>query len=187
MSGTGIGVDLNQHGLTGSWCEAATGGQGVEVEVNPDSSSGTGLVFLSWFTYATVLAGADHQRWYTALGPALSGQPDAALTIYPNTGGNFNAPPVTNAQAVGSATLSFNTCTSGQLTYSFTDGTNRTGTIRLTRLTQNVTCSIATPYPTNGEFALSGNWFGGSARSGQGFTVDVNLVRVGTAPPGCTS
>jgi len=174
MSGTGIGVDLNQHGLTGSWYEAATGGQGIEVEVFPNSSSGTGLIFLSWFTYDTVIGGADHQRWYTALGPVVTGQPDASLTIYQNTGANFNAPPVTNAQAVGNATLSFNTCTSGQLTYSFTDGTNRTGTIPLTRLTQNVTCDIATPYPTNGDFALSGNWFGGAATSGQGFTVEVN-------------
>jgi hypothetical protein len=167
-------VDLNQHGLTGSWYEAATGGQGVEVEVFPNASSGTGSTFVSWFTYDTVIGGADHQRWYTAQGPVVTGQPNAALTIYQNTGGNFNAPPVTNAQAVGTATLSFDTCSSGQLSYTFTDGTSRTGVIPLTRLTQNVTCATSTPYPTNADFALSGNWFGGAATSGQGFTAEVN-------------
>ncbi len=166
--------DLNQHGLTGSWYEPATGGQGVEVEVFANPSSGTGSTFVSWFTYDTVIGGAERQRWYTAQGPVVTGQPNAALTIYRNTGGNFNAPPVTTAQVVGTATLSFDTCTSGQLAYAFTDGTGRTGTIPLTRLTQNVTCSTTTSYPTNADFALSGNWFGGAATSGQGFTIEVN-------------
>ena len=167
-------AELNQHGLTGSWYEAATGGQGVEVEVFANPSSGMGSAFVSWFTYDKVSGGTERQRWYTAQGPVATGQPTAALTVYQNTGGNFNAPPATTAQAVGTATLSFNTCTSGQLAYTFTDGTGRTGTISLTRLTQNVTCSTTSSYPTNADFALSGNWFGGAATSGQGFTVEVN-------------
>ena len=44
----------------------------------------------------------------------------------------------------------------------------------ITRLTQNVTCAATAPYPTNADFALSGNWFGGAATSGQGFTAEVN-------------
>jgi hypothetical protein len=165
--------DLNQHGLTGSWYEAATSGQGIEVEMFANPTSGTGSTFVSWFTYDTVIGGAERQRWYTAQGPVVTGQPNASLTIYQNTGGNFNAPPITTAQAVGTATLSFDTCTSGQLSYTFTDGTGRTGTIPFTRLTQNVTCSTTTPYPTNPDFAFSGNWFD-PATSGQGFTVEVN-------------
>ena len=98
--GAAGGVELNQHGLTGSWYEAATDGQGVEVEVFP-SSSGTGSAFVSWFTYDTVSGDATRQRWHTAQGPVVSGQPTAALTIYQNSGGNFNAPPITTAQAVG--------------------------------------------------------------------------------------
>jgi hypothetical protein len=131
---------------------------------------------VSWFTYDTVIGGAERQRWYTAQGPVSSGQTTAALTLYQNTGGNFNAPPITSAQPVGTATLTFDSCTSGQLAYAFTDGTNRTGTIPLTRLTQNVTCATSPPYPTNADFALSGNWFGGAATSGQGFTVEVNPI-----------
>ncbi len=165
--------DLNQHGLTGSWYKAATSGQGIEVEIFPNPSSGTGSIFVSWFTYDTVAGGADRQRWYTVQGPVATGQPNAALTIYQNTGGNFTAPPVTNAQAVGTATLSFDTCTSGQMSYAFTDGTGRTGTIPLTRLTQNVTCSTTSQHPTNADFGLSGNWFN-AATSGQGLTIEVN-------------
>jgi probable HAF family extracellular repeat protein len=166
--------DLNQHGLTGSWYRASTSGQGVEVEVFPDAASGTGSTLVSWFTYDTTPGGADHQRWYTAQGPVVTGQPNASLTIYQNTGGNFDAPPATTAQPVGTATLSFDTCSSGQLAYNFTDG--RTATIALTRLTQNVTCSTTTPYPTNADFALSGNWFGGLATSGQGLMAEVNPI-----------
>jgi DNA-binding beta-propeller fold protein YncE len=165
--------DLDQHGLTGSWYDAATSGQGIEVEIYPDQSPGTGLAQISWFTYDTVAGGADHQRWYTLSGSVVSGQPSASLTIYQNTGGNFNALPITMAQAVGTATLSFDTCISGQLTYNFTDGTGRKGSIPLTRLTQNVTCSAATPYPTNADFAHSGNWYDPTT-AGQGFTVEVN-------------
>jgi hypothetical protein len=170
--------DLNQHGWTGSWYESATSGQGLEVEVFPDHvAPGTGLVQVSWFTYDTAVGGADHQRWYTLSGPVVSGQPIASLTIYENTGGNFNAAPVTNAQAVGTAMLSFDTCTSGQLSYVFRDGSGRTGAMQLlTRVTQNVTCSMTSARPTNADFALSGNWYGGAATSGQGFTAEVNPI-----------
>ena len=172
-SGGTPGPDLNQHGLTGSWLEQASAGQGVEVEVFPNRSTGTGSAFLGWFTYDTVVGGAERQRWYTALGQVITGQPNASLTIYQNTGGNFNAPPVTTGQPVGTAMLSFDSCSSGQLSYSFTDGTGRAGTLSLTRLTQNVTCDSAAANATNADFALSGNWYD-PATSGQGLAVEVN-------------
>jgi hypothetical protein len=169
----GAGIDLDQHGLTGSWYDPRTSGQGFMVEVIPDlSSPGTGLAFVSWFTYDTVIGRAERQRWYTAQGQVVSGQPNATLTIYQNTDGNFNAPPVTMAQPVGTATLSFDTCSSGQLTYTFTDGTGRTGTIPLTRLTLNVTCSATSPHPPNADFELSGNWL--TPQVGPGLTAEVN-------------
>jgi hypothetical protein len=168
-------LDLNQHGLTGSWYEPATSGQGFEIEVFANPSSGTGSAFVSWFTYDTVGGGAERQRWYTAQGQVATGQASASLTVYQNTGGNFNALPVTNSQAVGTASLSFDTCTSGQLVYNFIDGTGRAGTIPLSRLTQNVTCSSTTPHSTDADFALSGNWYA-SATSGQGMTMEVNPI-----------
>jgi DNA-binding beta-propeller fold protein YncE len=169
-------LDLDQHGLTGSWYQPVTNGQGLEVEVFPDQSApGTGLTQVSWFTFATAAGLADHQRWYTMSGAVTSGQPSAALTIYQNTGGNFNALPMTTAQAVGTATLSFSSCSGGQLNYNFTDGSGRMGGILLTRLTRNVTCATTGPFPTNADFALSGNWYD-AATAGQGFTVEVNPI-----------
>ena len=165
--------DLNQHGLTGSWYEPATSGQGFAVQIIPNQTPGNGVAFVSWFTFDTVIGGAEHQRWYTLQGPVITGQPSASLTIYQNTGGNFNAPPATNAQAVGTATLSFDTCSSGELSYSFTDGTGRAGTVPLTRLLPNVICSVTTPYPTNADFAFSGSWYAGAATSGQGLIAEV--------------
>ena len=167
------GPDMNQQGLTGSWYEPATDGQGFELEVYPNFvAAGTGYAFVSWFTYDTVVGGADRQRWYTLGGNVVNGQP-AALTIYQNTGGNFNGPPVTNGIVVGTATLTFDSCTSGTLTYTFTDGSGRAGSIPLTRLTKNETCSMTSARPTNADFGLSGNWYDATT-SGQGFTVEVN-------------
>ena len=174
LPGTAPAVELNQHGLTGSWYEPATNGQGFQIEVFPDLvAAGTGSVQLSWFTFDTVAGGANRQRWYTLSGNVASGQPNASLTIYQNTGGNFNAPPITNGIPVGTATLSFASCTSGQLSYNFTDGSGRTGTIPLTRIAQNVTCSTTSARPTNADFTFSSNWYN-SATSGQGFVVEVN-------------
>lgn len=175
FSGTATpGVDLNQHGLSGSWYEPATDGQGFEIEIFPDRPTpGKGDTQVSWFTFDTVAGGADRQRWYTLSGSLASGQPTASLTIYQNVGGNFNAPPVTNGVPVGTATLSFSSCTSGQLSYTFTDGSGRTGTIPLSRITQNLTCSATGAHTVNPDFAFSGNWYSATT-SGQGFTVEVN-------------
>jgi len=167
-------LDLNQHGFTGSWYEPATDGQGLVVEIFPDlASPGTGYTQVSWFSYDMTAGGADRQRWYTLSGNVPGGQSSAALTIYRNTGGNFAAAPTTSAQAVGTATLSFDSCTAGQLTYAFNDGSGRSGTIPLTRLTHNVTCSATGARPTDADFALSGNWYD-PVNSGQGVTVEVN-------------
>jgi hypothetical protein len=171
VPGATTAPDLKQHGLTGSWYEPATSGQGFEVEIFP----AVGFAQVSWFTYDATAGGADRQRWFTLGGSVIAGQPTIALTIYRNTGGNFNAPPTTAAVTVGTATLRFDSCTSGQLDYSFSDGSNRSGSIPLTRLTQNVTCDPVIARPTNADFALSGNWFDPST-SGQGVTVELNPV-----------
>ena len=173
-AGTGPPItlpDLDQHGFTGSWWEPATGGQGIEVEVFPNAASGT--AFVSWFTYDTVIGGAERQRWYTAEGEVAPGASGVALKIYQNVGGNFNAAPITNAQAIGGAILSFDTCASGQMTYQLIDGTFRSGVIALSRLLPNTTCSIAAAPAVNADFEFSGNWFN-AATSGQGLTIEVN-------------
>ena len=175
VAGPPAALDLNQHGLTGSWYEPATNGQGVEVEVFPDLvGPGTGRIQVSWFTFdASTVGGPERQRWYTMGGNVASGAASVALPIYQNVGGNFNAAPITHSTQVGTATLRFADCDHGTLDYTFTDGSGRSGTIDLTRLTKNVTCVASGARPVNADFALSGNWYD-PATSGQGITVEIN-------------
>jgi hypothetical protein len=166
--------DLNQHGLTGSWYEPATSGQGLEVEIFPNlAGPGNAVLQVSWFTFDAVAGGSERQRWYTLAGNAASGAASATLAMYENVGGNFNAPPVTDATQVGSATLSFSSCDQGTLDYTFTDGSGRSGRIELTRLTKKVTCASGGAPLVNADFAFSGNWYD-PATSGQGITVEIN-------------
>ncbi len=153
--------DLNQHGLTGSWYEPATSGQGIELEFYPNLvAAGTALVQGAWFTFdASTVGGVGQQRWYTFAGSAQSGMANVPVTIYRNVNGNFNALPITQAVAVGTGTLSFSQCDRGTLDYTFTDGSGLAGTIDLTRLLPNVTCRVGTAPPTNADYALSGNWY----------------------------
>jgi len=176
----GVGAsapNIDQRGLTGSWYQQKTDGQGVEVEVFPDfPAAGTGFLQGSWFTFDSIASGgADHGRWYTFSGDAHTGDSAAVMTIYQNVGGNFDATPVTNATPVGQASMSFTDCTDALLTYTFTDGTGRIGSVPLTRLTPNVTCAQAASTGASGDFGLSGNWYD-KTWSGQGFVVELNPV-----------
>ena len=177
LTSTASGPDLDQHGLTGSWYEPATSGQGIELEFFPDLvAPGTAFVQGAWFTFDGAPAGgADRQRWFTFSGNGQSGKPNVPVTLYQNVGGNFNAPPITSAKAVGSGTLAFSECNAATLDYAFSDGSGRTGSIALTRLLPNVTCTMGTAASTNADFGLSGNWYDAST-SGQGVVVEVNPV-----------
>jgi hypothetical protein len=166
-----IVANLDQHGLTGAWYNAATGGQGFLIEAYKDlNGAGKGYLALGWYTFDVSAAGG--QRWYTLQGPANSGDASSAMTIYAATGGNFNALPKITATPVGSATLSFADCATGTLNFNFNDG--RAGSIPLTRIDPNITCS---PSGDNGNatqnYLLSGAWYDPNT-SGQGFFFDVN-------------
>lgn len=165
-------VNLDQHGITGSWYSPATSGQGFEIEVYPDAvGAGQGILFAGWFTYDITAAGG--RRWYALQGEVDNADPVALLSIFAEVGGNLNAPPIVSAGPVlGQATIDFSDCTHGVFTYQFTDGSERSGTIPLTRLTPSVSCS---PAGDNGaaasDYLLSGNWYD-PATSGQGLMFD---------------
>lgn len=165
------GFNPNQHGVTGSWYNPATSGQGLEIEVYPNLiSSGEGFLFAGWFTFDTTSAGG--RRWYTLQGNVSSNSNVANLQIGAAQGGNLDAPPVVAPYVAGQATIDFSDCDHASLDYQFTDGTNRHGSIPLSRLTPNVTCSNS---GDNGNAAssylLSGSWYDPQT-SGQGFVFD---------------
>jgi hypothetical protein len=165
------GINADQHGITGSWFNPATGGQGLEIELYPDLGGiGHGFLFGGWFTYDIFAAGG--QRWYALEGTVTNSSPSAVLGIYAGYGGNFAAPPVIPATQVGTATLTFSSCGNALLNYAFYDG--RVGTMPVSRLTANITCGTTGDNgsaPSN--YLLSGSW-SEAGTGGQGFVFDVN-------------
>jgi len=161
--------NIDQQGLSGTWYDPTTSGQGFVIEVIP----GQTYLFGAWYTYDTTAGDVTTQRWYTFGGMISDGASSATVTIWQSSGGNFNASPKPYAVEVGSATLSFDSCTSGSFAFTLSDG--RSGTIPLTRLMPNVACasSTTTASSTSADFALSGAWYNADT-SGQGFLVEVN-------------
>jgi subtilase family serine protease len=161
-------VNLDQVGLTGSWYNPATSGQGVVMQVVPDFyGAGVGLLFGGWFTFDVTAAGGE--RWYSLQGQVDASSTSATLPLYVSQGGNFAAPPNVGVAVVGQATLVFSDCMHGTLSYTFADGSGRNGSIPLTRLGSNVGCNTQPP-PSS---LLSGAWYD-PATSGQGLLFDVN-------------
>ncbi|MFI4970660.1 MAG: protease pro-enzyme activation domain-containing protein, partial [Lysobacterales bacterium] len=112
------GVNLDQHGLSGSWANPATAGQGLLMDIEPDFyGSGTGLLFGGWFTYDTNVAGG--RRWYTIQTVVRDGYLTEQSQIYLTQGGAFDSSLATDTSAVGNATLHFSDCMHGTLQYTF--------------------------------------------------------------------
>ena len=179
-------VDLHQHGLSGSWYQPATSGEGIEIEVYPNLvAPGVGLLVGSWLTFTAPGSwdywydtSASGQRWYWFSGIAPEGAASATLTLYQNWGGNFNALPVTSAERVGTVKLSFSDCSTARLEYALDDNTGGSGdrisgTISLIRLLPNVTCTVSGASTTDVDFGYSGNWFDPDT-AGQGFFFELN-------------
>jgi pseudomonalisin len=168
------GVDLDQFGVTGSWYNQATSGQGFEINVIPDLyGPGQGLFFAGWFTYDVTAPGG--RRWYSVTGQVSSTNSVAALQIYDTEGGIFASPPSVPTHGVlGSATFSMSDCDTASFTYQFTDGSGRSGTIPITRIAPNITCGTSGDNgAASSDYLLSGSWYD-PTESGQGFLLDIN-------------
>jgi subtilisin family serine protease len=123
----------------GGWYDPETEGQGLLLEVN----ASLGMILGGWYTFdASGLNTPSSQRWYTLRGTFSHNDTNNTFEVYRNTGGNFDALPATSAVLVGSAQLSFQSCTSAKLQYQINvDGVQRSGTIPLTRLDNNPNCT----------------------------------------------
>ncbi len=110
------GFDQRQ---SGSWYEPATGGQGMQLTVQPD-----GVFFAAWFAYDVAGAADDNgkQHWFTLQGnlaQSVDGKID--LVIVQTVGGAFDRSATRNRYVAGQATLQMNGCDRATLTYRFND------------------------------------------------------------------
>lgn len=110
------GFDARQ---SGSWYEPATGGQGMQLTVQPD-----GVFFAAWFAYDVAGAADDSgkQHWFTLQGnlaQATNGRVE--LVIVQTVGGAFDRSATRNRYVVGQATLQMNGCDRATLSYRFGD------------------------------------------------------------------
>jgi hypothetical protein len=195
---TAVPTTADRFDLSGSWYEPATSGQGLLVEVlTSEARSGTPLLFAGWFTYTGTRGGVAQQEWYTLQGDMTPGTRSYAVGIFRSAVGRFDSTPTTSATNVGSATLTFNSCTSATLTYTFTAANgSRSGRIDLVRLADNVSCGAgATVAKAPRSFLNTGAFFKPET-SGQGFFLEYNpttrllfgawytYTRAGAATPG---
>jgi subtilisin family serine protease len=168
-----VGLPLRQ-GFSGAWYNPNTSGQGFFIDVDAQRN----YVFSGWYTFdvngqpgPTAL---QQQRWYTAQNSYTPGETSKVLQVYRNIGGNFDSTPTTSGVQIGSATLSFQSCTTGRFDYQINaDGQNRVGTIPLTRLGTDPYCVSGTQpslsFTQNGiNPSLNGAWYE-PRTSGQGF------------------
>lgn len=134
---------INQ-GLSGAWFNPATSGQGILFDIEPNTS----FLFGAIFTYETATAaklGAPEHRWLTVQGN-YSGNA-AQVPIFVTSGGVFDQPITTTTAPIGTATITFDSCTAASIAYVI-DDPPLTGTIPLQRVipgTEALCTQLATP------------------------------------------
>jgi len=131
-----VGPDINA-GMSGAWTNLDTLGQGMFLDVIESS----GQIFLGWFTYeADQGINGDEQdnthRWMVAIGPFTGNT--AELELLSVSGGTFNGPDEVTETPVGTATLTFRSCTEAVFDYQLDVGISRT--MQLNRLLPDALC-----------------------------------------------
>ena len=117
------GINLAQEGLSGTWYDPETSGQGFEFSFTTlHASDASSPIFGAWFTYDLPSDDPAAQRWYSMQGGTTQGSTRGDVTIYRNVGGNLDAPPSTSATPVGTGTIKFFSCSSGLFAYTLDDG-----------------------------------------------------------------
>lgn len=119
------------YGITGSWYETNSPGQGLSIEMLADSK-----VVVYWFTYTS--SGDGKQLWLLGTGDFDNNQ--ASLVFVKPEGGRFNAPQTVESSNWGTGTLTFTDCSNGSLSYASADGQNN-GTASIVRITDDVICN----------------------------------------------
>ncbi len=130
VEGGSGGFTINQ-GISGSWFNPETAGQGFLIDVDPENN----FIFIAWFTYDDegnrIKVGSDDQRWLTAQGNYSGGS--ASISIFDTSGGRFNDPQPTDTDLEGTMNISFSSCSSGSVQFNLPDD-GLSGTIPIQRL-----------------------------------------------------
>lgn len=140
-------------GHTGSWFNPDTNGQGFSIEVVVRNGEPAQVV-VYWFTFSEAggmaASGKDHavdgHRWFIAVGDVPEQGNEVTLDVFISSDGQFDAaPPVPDQSPTGTATLLFESCTEGTLSYDIdlhnADSQHVTGEIPITRLNPDVECA----------------------------------------------
>jgi len=168
-----LSINLDQHGLSGTWSEDGVSGQGVALEIAPDLfGQGVASFFAGWFTYG--LDSTLGQRWYTIQGQVTSTDIFASLPVYVTTGGVFASNSEPTTVQVGNATIKFFDCAHALVSYDLQDETPRAGFMALTRVTTNESCSIGGD--VDAPVGPTGIWASAGA-SAQGLTLDFDATQ----------
>jgi len=122
--------------LSGAWYDPATAGQGFAFDI----STRQNVMFGTWYTFAPNGASGDpsvSQRWYTLQNNNLVPGSTTIdhVDLYAGTGGTFDGSSSITTTHVGTAKLTFRSCSALTIDYAFTGGENngRTGSIDLVR------------------------------------------------------
>ena len=108
------------QGLNGTWVNGNNLGQGFLFDFQTSNS----FMFGAWFTLDTAAPtgtelGNPGQRWLTLQGNYAGDTVN--LQIFSTSGGIFNTPSTTTTTQVGTALLTFSSCTAGTLNFTLTE------------------------------------------------------------------
>ena len=90
------------------------------------------MLAMGWYTASPDPQKEDQHDWFTLIGP-ITGD-TATLDIHYTTGQRFMTPSTVTTTTVGTATVTFDSCTRATLQYSL-PGFEKAGTVTLQRLT----------------------------------------------------
>ena len=129
------GFDIAQ---TGHWFAPNAAGQGFSFVVAPATATANGSFLGAWFTFDATSDDPRSQHWFTLSGAITPSTANGRVetTIFRSTGGAFETQPALNVDAVGTATVTFLSCSTARVEYRFdadagTGFGGRTGTIDL--------------------------------------------------------
>lgn len=132
-------------GLSGTWWNPDQSGQGMLIDVIPDTAAGPGegSIFFAWFAYDTELPPGKalpqgNQRWFTAFGP-YSANLAVLDAVFTEGGVLGSGEPAPTHTIVGTIEMEFLSCTEAEFRYDM-PGLGISGSTTLQKFLGDVLC-----------------------------------------------